>query len=68
MNNLYVDIDRLEERGAERGSARQSSSKGRQRAIVNQTNIGTISKATLKKLLRGGVELIWAFPSAEMPS
>ena len=33
-------IDRLEERGVERGSAsRRSSLKGRERAIVNQTNI-----------------------------
>ena len=31
-------IDRLEERGVERGSARRSSLKGRERAIVNQTN------------------------------
>ena len=35
-------IDRLEERGVERGSARRSSFKGRERAIVNQTNIGTV--------------------------
>ena len=56
-------IDRLEERGVERGSARRSSLKGRGRAIVNQTNIGTVSKATLGKLLRDGVERIWAFPS-----
>ena len=39
--------DRLEERGVERGSARRSSLKGRERAIVNLTNIGTVSKATL---------------------
>ena len=45
-------IDRLEERGAERGSARRSSLKGRERAIVTQTNIGTVSKAKLGKLLR----------------
>ena len=38
--------------------------KGRERAIVNQTNIGTVSEATLGKLLRDGVERIWAFPSA----
>ena len=38
--------------------------KGRERAIVNQANIGTVSKATLRKLLRHGVERIWAFPSA----
>ena len=51
-------IDRLEERGVERGSARRSSLKGRERAIVNQTNIGTVSKTTLGKLLRDGVERI----------
>ena len=47
-------IDRLEERDVERGSARRSSLKGRERAIVTQTNIGTVSKATLGKLLRDG--------------
>ena len=45
-------IDLLEERDVERGSARRSSLKGRERAIVSKTNIGTISKATLGKLLR----------------
>ena len=48
----------LEERGLERGSARRSSLKGREKAIVNQTNTGTVSKATLGKLLRDGVEHI----------
>ena len=48
-------INHLEERGVERGSARQSSLKGRERAIVNQTNTGTVSKATVGKLLRDGV-------------
>ena len=57
--------DRLEERGVERGSARRSCLKGRERAIVNQTNNGTVSKATSGKLLRDGVErILWAFPSA----
>ena len=51
-------IDRLEERGVERGSARRSSLKGRERAIVSRTNIETVSKATLGKLLRDGVERI----------
>ena len=40
-------IDRLEERGVERGSAHRSSLRGRERAIVCQPNIGTVSKATL---------------------
>ena len=47
-------IDRLEERDVGRGSARRSSLTGREGAIVNQTNIGTVSKATLGKLLRDG--------------
>ena len=42
-------IDHLEERGVERGSSRQSSFKGRERAIVNQTNTRTVSKATFGK-------------------
>ena len=57
-------IDRLEERGVERGSARRSSLKGRESAVVYQTNIRTVSRATLGKLLRDGVERIWACPSA----
>ena len=57
-------IDYLEERGVDR----RSSLKGRDRAIVSQTNIGTVSGATLGKLQRDGVERIWAFPSAYIPS
>ena len=37
----------LAERGVERGSTRRSCLKGRERAIVNQTNNETVSKATL---------------------
>ena len=53
-------IHRLEERGVERGSGRRSPL----RAVVNQTNIGTVSNATLGKHLRDGVERIWVFPNA----
>ena len=42
----------------EKGSARRSSLKGRERAIVNQTNIRTVSNATLGKLLRDVVKRI----------
>ena len=56
-------IDLLEEKGVERGSAGQSSLEGRERAIVNQMNTGTISKAMLEKLLSDGVERILAFLS-----
>ena len=61
-------IDHQEKRGVERGSTRRSSFRGWERAIVSQTNIGTVSKATLGKLLRDWVERIWAFPSAYIPS
>ena len=64
QNEGHHIIDRLEERGVERGSARRSSLKGRERATGSQTNVGTVSKATLWKLLRDGVEGIWAFGSA----
>ena len=40
QNQEHQTIDRLEERGVERESARGSSLKGRERAIVNRTNIG----------------------------
>ena len=40
----------------------------KERAIVNQTNIGTVSKATSGKLLRDGVERIRAFPNTQIPS
>ena len=49
-------IDLLEERGVGRGSARRSSLKGRETAIVNQTNIGTVPKAMQGTVLRYGVE------------
>ena len=47
-----------------RGSARRSFLKGRERAIVSQTNFGTVSKATLGKRLSDGEKRIWSFPSA----
>ena len=43
---INTPLDRLEERGVERGTARRFSLKGQKRAIVHQTNIGTLSKAT----------------------
>ena len=64
QSERHHTTNRLEERGSERGSARRSSLKGRERAIVSQTNIGTVSKATLGKLLRVWVKRIRAFPSA----
>ena len=52
-------IDCLEERGVERESTRRSSLKGQESVIIIQTNIGTVSKPTLGKLLRDGVEGIY---------
>ena len=49
QNQGHHTIDGLEERGVERGSAGCSSLKGRERAIVSQTNIRINSKATLEK-------------------
>ena len=57
QSQRHRTTDRLEER-CWRGSARRSSLEGRQRDIVSQTNTGTVSKATLGKLLRDGVERI----------
>ena len=54
-----------------RQSATQSSLKGHETAIINQTNTGTVStvsKATLGKLQRDGVQCMWDFPSAQIPS
>ena len=42
----------------EKGSAGRSSLKGRERAIVNQTNIRTVTNATSGKLLRDVVKRI----------
>ena len=61
-------VNHPEERGVERGSARRCSLKGRDRAIVSQTNTGTVSKAMLGKLSKDRVERIWAFLSTYIPS
>ena len=44
QSQVHHTIGRLEERGEERGSARQAFLKGRESAVVNQTTIGTVSK------------------------
>ena len=61
-------IDRLKERGVEKGSGRHSTLQGRERSVFNQANIGIVSRATLGRLLTVGAERVWAFPSAAMPS
>ena len=64
----HHSIDCLKERGVERGSGRHSTLQDRQRSVFNQANIGTVSRATLGKVLKDGAERVWAFPSATMPS
>ena len=64
----HHSIDRLKERGVEKRSGRHSTLQGRERSVFNQTNIGTVSRTTLGRLLRDGAERVWAFPSATMPS
>ena len=60
----HCTIDRLEERSVERESARQTSLKRRERAIVSQTNIGTVSKETGNKASERWDGAHAGFPSA----
>ena len=61
-------IDRLKERGVEKGSGQHSILQGWEWSVFNHTNIGTVWRATLGRLLRDGAENVWAFPSLTMPS
>ena len=65
-NYRHHTVDRLKERGIRQGSARWSTLRGKNRARMNQTNIGTVSRITLKRLLQDGLERLWAFPSGEL--
>ena len=57
-------IDRLDDKDTERGNTWRSFLKGRERVIVSQTHIGTVSNATLGKCTRNVVGRIWIFMSA----
>ena len=61
----HHSIDRLKERGVEKGSGRHSAVQGRERSVFNQASTGTVSRATFGRLLRDGAERVWAFT---MPS
>ena len=50
----HHSTDRLKERGMEKGSGRHSTLQGRERSVFNQTNIGTVLRATLGTLLIDG--------------
>ena len=54
----HHSIDRLKERGVEKGSGRHSTLQGRERSVFKQANIGTVSRATLGRLLRDGAERV----------
>ena len=64
----HHSIDRRKERGMEKGSGRHSTLQGRERSVYNEANIGTVTRATLGRLLRDGAVRVWAFPNATMPS
>ena len=64
----HHSIDCLKERRVEKGSGRHSTLQGRERSAFNETNIGTVSRAKLGRLLRGKAERVRALPSATMPS
>ena len=55
-------------RGVEKGIGRHSTLQDREWSVFNQANIGTVSRATLGRLLRDGTERVWAFPSSTMLS
>ena len=44
--------DRLKERGVEKGSGRHSTLQGREQSVFNGTNIDTVSRAALGRLLQ----------------
>ena len=54
----HHSIDHLKGRGVEKGSIWHSTLQGRERSVVNQTDIGTVSRATLGRLLRDEAECI----------
>ena len=55
----HHSIDHLMERGVEKGNCRHSTHQGRERSVFNQTNIGTVSRVTLGRLLRDRAEIIY---------
>ena len=63
----HCTIGHQEKRGIERGNAWWSSLRGRERAIANQTNPGTVSEAMVGKQLRDGVEPMRDFLSKRTP-
>ena len=73
-NSLNMDrtehhsTDCLKERAVEKGSSRHFNLQGWEQSVFNQTNIGTVLRATFGRLLRDGTQHVWAFLNATMPS
>ena len=51
----HHSTDRLKGRGVEKGSSRHST---REHSVIYQTNIGTVSRATVDGLLKVGAECV----------
>ena len=62
----HHSIDRLKERGVEKGSGRHYTLQGQERSVFKHIIIGTVSRITLGRLLTDGAERVWAFPSAKI--
>ena len=60
----YDNINGLKESSLRKRKRPTTCLKGRELVIVNPTNIGLVSTATLRKLQRDGVERMWTFPNA----
>ena len=63
----HHSTDRLKDRTVGKGSGRHYTLRGAERSVFNRTNIGIVSRATLRRLLKDRAERAWAFPSATTP-
>ena len=55
----HHSIDRLKERGVDEGRGEHSTHRGQEQSVFNQANIGSVSRATLERLLRDGPKRTW---------
>ena len=55
----YHSINNLRERGVEKGSVRQSTFRGRERPVFNQTDIGTVSESLFVGLQQESISQEW---------
>ena len=64
----HHSTDCLREKGVQKGSSRHSTLWGWEWSVFNQTNTGSVLRASLGRLLRGKAEGIWVFLSIKMPT